>query len=115
VIRFTVNGNPVPKKRPRKGRGGHFYTPGATREWEEAVGWAYKEAGGQMLEGDIAVSCWFFRGDRRRADIDNLLKSVLDGLNGVAFEDDDRVVHMSAWKDYDAENPRAEVELEVME
>lgn len=33
-----------------------------------------------------------------RADIDNLIKTVLDGLNGVAWEDDTQVVKVEAVK-----------------
>jgi len=33
-----------------------------------------------------------------RSDIDNLIKTVLDGLNGVAWEDDTQVVKVEAVK-----------------
>lgn len=33
-----------------------------------------------------------------RADVDNLVKTVLDGLNGAAFEDDRQVVNIKAFK-----------------
>ena len=114
MIAFIVNGNPRSKERPRKGKAGNFYTPRRTKEWEEYVGWSFKEAGGRMLEGRVAVSMWFYRKTRHVCDLDNLVKCVLDGLNGIAWEDDDCVAHFSAWKDYDSKNPRAEIEIEVM-
>lgn len=47
-------------------------------------------------------------------DIDNLLKTVLDGLNGVAFRDDAQVCEVVASKRY-APAARTWVRLEVME
>lgn len=36
----------------------------------------------------------------RKPDVDNVLKAVLDALNGVAYKDDSRVVHVAASKFY---------------
>jgi Holliday junction resolvase RusA-like endonuclease len=33
-----------------------------------------------------------------RGDLDNYVKSLLDGLNGVAYEDDKQVVNLKAFK-----------------
>lgn len=48
-----------------------------------------------------------------RPDIDNLLKSILDGLNGIAFEDDCQVALIRGEKLFVAPDtlPRAEVTL----
>jgi crossover junction endodeoxyribonuclease RusA len=37
----------------------------------------------------VHIGAWF--ADHRRCDIDNIAKSVLDGLNGVAWRDDSSV------------------------
>ena len=46
-----------------------------------------------------------------RPDIDNLVKIVLDGLNGVAFMDDKQVIELYAIKRYSIE-PRTEIMVE---
>jgi Holliday junction resolvase RusA-like endonuclease len=33
-----------------------------------------------------------------RGDVDNYVKSLLDGLNGVAYDDDKQVVNLHAYK-----------------
>jgi Holliday junction resolvase RusA-like endonuclease len=38
--------------------------------------------------GAVGVELSFFQGTRARKDVDNLVKLVLDSLNGVAYEDD---------------------------
>lgn len=58
------------------------------------------------------ISAGFFVPDRRRRDIDNMLKNVLDGLVGVVFKDDAQVVGIhETFKRLDRANPRTELRL----
>lgn len=86
---FTVPGEPIVKGRPRFTKGGHAYTPKATKDAEARVGEAYD---GELFLGNVGVELHFFQGSRARKDIDNMVKLVLDGLNGIAWPDD---VHVS--------------------
>ena len=45
-------------------------------------------------------------------DVDNILKIVLDGLNGVAYADDSQVVEAACRKHYDGEKEGLEVRVE---
>jgi Holliday junction resolvase RusA-like endonuclease len=45
-----------------------------------------------------------------RPDIDNIVKAILDGLNGVVFADDASVAQLVASKEYGEE--RVEVQIE---
>ncbi len=47
--------------------------------------------------------------DRRTRDIDNIAKSLLDGMNGVLFRDDRQVCATAITKELDRANPRVEV------
>jgi len=40
------------------------------------------------IPGSLTVELTFFLGDGRRVDADNLSKCVMDGLNGIVWEDD---------------------------
>jgi crossover junction endodeoxyribonuclease RusA len=62
------------------------------------------------LEGPVAVTVIAYR-PRRRGDIDNLAKAILDGLNGYAYEDDAQVVYLSMTRYDDARNPRVLVRV----
>ena len=46
----------------------------------------------------------------KKPDIDNVIKSILDALNGVAYHDDTQVVAVFAEKYY-SDTPRVEVEI----
>jgi Holliday junction resolvase RusA-like endonuclease len=119
---FQVDGTPVPKGRPRFARRGKFvstYSPKTTVDYESKVFEAAKEAMGlqKPLEGPI-VACIYITlpipasyskkrsqaclsGEERptkRSDIDNFVKAIFDGMNGVVFEDDSQVVSLHATK-----------------
>jgi Holliday junction resolvase RusA-like endonuclease len=85
------------KQRPRFGRG-RAYTPGETRGWEELLAWRFIEQHGRPkltcpVRGEL-----YFGGVQSNQDIDNLAKSCLDALNGIAFEVDRQVVELVARK-----------------
>lgn len=96
-FRLWVSGKPIPKGRPRVtiSRGCPIaYTPKTTREWENRIKLAYREQVGAAAFGegeDIFLRCEFFSPDRR-ADGDNLYKSVADALQGVGYPNDRRIV-----------------------
>lgn len=85
---LIVHGEPRSKQRPRFVKG-HAYTPAETREAEQKIKKAYiVNHGKKMLVGTLQVDLEFYLGTKRRKDLDNMEKLVLDALNGVAYEDD---------------------------
>ena len=104
-FKFTVEGEPVTKGRPRcsctKGGKVHVYTDDKTAQAELDVGWAFKAA----YPGHEPVACEVTllvmactdkdRSDRTSADADNYAKLVMDALNGIAWVDDRQVTHLS--------------------
>ncbi len=109
-LEMVVPGRPVPKARPRVGANGNVYTPRETAEAEGAVGWAAKvKVRGRKATGPLAVTAIFYVTGRRKGDIDNLLKTVLDGLNKIAYADDSQVVRAEALIVIDPANPRTEI------
>jgi len=98
---FTVPGQPFPAERPRamarNGKGGKsfvvFLTPDKTLAAEARVHDAYRATHptAPVLAGEVGLGVVFHRHTRVWADVDNLLKTVMDGLNGVAWKDDRQV------------------------
>lgn len=116
---ITINDTPLPKGRPRFGRG-NVYTPASTRAYENAVGWAAKIAmrGRRLFYGPVKLEAAFYLAPPRsflkpknpfadfaigRPDLDNLLKAVLDALNHIVVHDDLQIVALSTSKRYAAE------------
>lgn len=120
IVQFEVLGRCQPKQRPRKGKGGHFYTPQATKDYEREVGWAAKLAmkGKKIFTGSVSCkiviyhkipASWSAHEKRmaidglrtpKGSDIDNCCKGIFDGLNGVLWKDDRLVTHFNARKAY---------------
>ena len=126
-LTFHVDINPVPKGRPRFSKVGGFmrsYTPKKTSDYETEVRTqAQSVMTREPLETPLAVYLYFrlpiprshtkkrqeacLNGSERpikKPDIDNLAKSVLDGLNGVVWHDDSQIVSLHLTKVY-ARNP----------
>lgn len=110
---IVIPGKPQPKERPRFNRAtGKVYTPKATKVYEQKVVAEALAARCPLHRGHLAVSIALFWPDKRRRDVDNGVKAILDGLNGRAWRDDAQIVQLLVTKRYDKENPRAEVVIE---
>jgi Holliday junction resolvase RusA-like endonuclease len=111
---FTMtNVQPLPKQRPRI-NGRRAYTPPRTKAYETQVAWDARIAmqGREPLTGNVKVTLAFARKGKKRADIDNLEKAVMDAMNGIVFEDDQQVVEMHATVHYGAKVPGVHVTVE---
>lgn len=99
-VDFFVSGNPIPKERPRFGRNGNVYTPKKTKAWETLVGLHGKVArpAGWPLDAKYKVTIKVrpYRRRGRKGDLDNFLKSILDGLEGILWDNDTQVDEVSA-------------------
>ena len=111
--RFTIPGKPQPKQRPRSDGRGNFYTPSATRAYEKVVAYSARNGGvRKQIEGPVRMKVAIYWPDRRRRDLTNAVKSIEDGLNGIAYEDDSQIAELVVTKAIDRDNPRAEVVVE---
>jgi crossover junction endodeoxyribonuclease RusA len=63
--------------------------------YRSALGYRAKEAGATPGTGAVRIGIQAYV-KRRTFDLDNLVKAVLDGLNGVAFADDKQVYIIQA-------------------
>ena len=136
MIKFTVPGTPVSKLRHRTfiTKGGHQkqYTPQETILYENMVAICCREAmngtNQERAVGGVKLAARFYFGIARtrsrqlgsgdphtqRPDLDNCLKSIKDGLNGVAWNDDCCVCEIVASKHWTHEQPRAEITVEEL-
>lgn len=131
---FEAPGEPRGKMRPKASSfGGHarVYTPSKQIEYENWVRLCYEREfpDAEPFDGPLMVSMVISlpvpksESKKRRAlmlegrilptkkpDIDNVMKSVLDALNGIAYRDDSLICEATARKRY-AEEPGVWVEL----
>ena len=124
-MQFIVEGRPQGKARARtfyNSRAGKMQsiTPEKTKSYEDLIRWKYKAAGGKYygektLQVDIHAFYPIPKGFSKakvedaldgklrpttKPDCDNVIKVVLDALNGVAYYDDKQVIRVSCSKHY---------------
>lgn len=116
VVRFTIKGEPKSKQRPRVTARG-TYTPADTKNAEQVIAHTYKSLRVEPFEHQVVVTIDFFNGNKRRRDLDNMAKLVLDALNKIAYADDYQVVELNLRKVFtDQDHARTVVTLaEVIE
>lgn len=133
---FEVPGEPRGKGRPRFTKEGHTYTDSETRAYEKKIIAYYRQAHGGFRWPDdayvavevtavypipksatkasrAAIQEGKIR-PKRKPDIDNVLKVVLDSLNGIAYKDDSQVVAVLGRKIYGNE-PKLMIEIKECE
>lgn len=136
MIQFTVYGTPVGKQRPKFSTfNGHAtaYTPQKTVNYENLVRLSVQQQqrGLKPFDKDVPLQAdiiayfpipkstskkrynMMVEGKIRhtkKCDADNLAKSILDALNGIAFYDDSQVCELSVSKLY-SDNPRVIVRI----
>lgn len=128
VVSEGYNGPPMGKQRPRVCKG-HAFTPAKTVAYEKLVKSVYHLKGLPALTGalEVNITAYFpipkstpkkyLQGMKegttyhiKKGDADNVAKIILDGLNGIAYEDDGQVSILHIVKRY-GEEPRVEVKL----
>lgn len=132
MICFTVIGKPQGKARPRfDSRRKITYTPEKTKSYEALVRTSYRAQCRNELPLKGAVKAEIIAyfpipksakkaereemqaGTRKpttKPDMDNIIKAILDALNGYAYKDDAAVVKVVAEKKYST-TPRVTVKL----
>ena len=123
-ITFQVEGTPVGKGRPKFARRGNFvstYTPTKTRDYEDLIKLAAKQAMGSSEPLKTPVAAYIYitvpipqsypkkrfkaclEGLERpckKPDLDNILKCFLDAMNNIVYDDDTQVVSLHGTKVY---------------
>lgn len=97
IARFWISGPPVGKQRARVVNG-HAYTPKKTADYEKhikrcgmmaALNYRSQLTSAEWICLNIDIS---FGTDGRRPDCDNVLKAIMDGLQGVFWNTDKNVI-----------------------
>lgn len=132
-VHFVIPGEPHGKGRPRAvrvGTGVRMFTPKQTVNYENLIKMSYYQQLGQKklngaIEADITGMFPIPKSESKKKrglmldgeihhtkkiDCDNLAKTVLDALNGIAYDDDKQVFRLNVEKVY-SETPCVDVVL----
>lgn len=119
---INIPGKLVSKQRPKFSRKNGImrtYTPEKTVNYENWVKMCWMNSGQEKMQGNIIavivarfmIPQSFSKKKRnelnekpcpKKPDCDNIAKSILDALNGIAYDDDAQIVELSVSKVYSA-------------
>lgn len=90
---FEILSKPQPKQRPRRDSTGKWYTPTKTANYEKLAGLSAlcERPRGWDLTRKYSVKITLLCPDRRHRDLDNIGKSILDGMNAIVWADDSQI------------------------
>lgn len=80
------------------------------RKWSLETRWMVPKPSEKVI-----VRLWVFWPDKRRRDTDNIWKLTLDSMTGILWADDRQALPRVMDFSVDRENPRVEIEVEVVE
>lgn len=66
----------------------------------------------EILKNDIKVSIEFYFNNKRKNDIDNYAKPILDFMSDIMYNDDRQIIELNVKKFYDKDNPRIIIKVE---
>ena len=135
IAKLNIVGKVIGKQRPKFSTRGGFvktYTPDQTVNYENYVKMLWLQSGQEKLTGNIkaTIDADFmipksFSKKKRNAldgaycqkkpDCDNIAKSILDALNGIAYDDDSQIVEIVVRKCYSGSGEGAVLTLEEVE
>lgn len=130
-MKVVIEGKIKGKARPRfSTKTGRAYTPNDTVSYENWVKLCYKEQSNKYFEGALKVDIEVFypipksyskkkvkaiseglEYPTKKPDIDNIVKIILDSLNGIAFKDDSQVTDLVVSKRYTLKKERVVLEI----
>ena len=139
MIHFKIEGRPQPQGRPRAvrmGAGVRMYDPPKSKAYKQMVAAkvrSYMKINGiQTITEPIAIHLNFYYTPpksyskkriraieakeelfTKKIDLDNLIKSVTDGMNSIVYLDDSQIVGLTAGKHYGHED-YVDVKIEVI-
>lgn len=110
-IEFTIPLEPVAWQRVKRSGTGVAYVPAKTRSFKTAFGLLAKRYAAKPLEGPLHLTAVFFlKAPKKmpkgreypdvRPDLDNYIKAIKDGGNGILWNDDGQICRITSGKYY---------------
>lgn len=117
MIKLTLLGEPKSTQHiyrmTCRGKYASVYMSKEGKELKESYQWQIKnQYKGKPLSGSLKIDVKLFFGTKRKNDIDNFSKILLDSFTGFIWIDDSQIMEAHYEKNYDKNHGRIEVIIE---
>lgn len=68
------------------------------KNFKSKLGWLAKQQKATIIDGYVKLKLEWHCLKKGRGDLDNKLKVIQDGLNGIAYKDDKQIIAIEAYK-----------------
>lgn len=114
-ITLTIKTLPVGINASYKSGKGHFYKSKYAKIAQEAMAWEIRsQYRGKPLEGHVGLNIDLILSTDRK-DIDGPIKSIMDAMQGIIYENDNQVKDLHLTKSTDRTNPRIEITVFMLD
>lgn len=111
---MIIDGQPVPWHRAQHA-GKRSYQHPLDREYQSIVGMVAQMAVAHRKQwrkdGEYSIAIFAYRSDKRRCDVDNIAKNVMDALTKIVYADDAQVTSIAVTRAIDKQRPRIEIAI----
>ena len=113
IIRLVISESPISVNHMYgQSRNGRRFLSKKGKDYKETVKNIAIETGcDHLLDDELEVRVSYYFGDKRRRDVTNYDKALLDAMSGVVYNDDCQIQRIILEKYYDKESPRTEVTI----
>lgn len=115
MINFALNGEIVPKARPRSGKNRSHYLPENYRDWKQSAIWELqRQHQGEPIAVPVAIEITLTGKHSRRGDADNIAGAILDAMvqAGILIDDNlTRIPSLSIRLIHNGEKPSTTIKV----
>lgn len=108
IIKFTIPGEIKAQARPRYGRYGQIYNP-SNKDKRRMALFVVTQVRRPLLQGRVSIRIGFHFRHKKRIDIDNAVKILLDAIQGIVYKNDKQVYEIYAKAFENQERERTKV------
>ena len=119
MIKIVADLNIIPFNRPRFKNGRGFNTPKYSAFKENLAYKALEVMNGRKpIKGAFKMSIDFYKKSKQNilhknfGDLDNFIKSVMDSLNGICYDDDAQCIEFSSCRKFKSDKPKIIISIE---
>ena len=111
MITITMDTSPISVNHMYGARGKMRFLRKEGKDYKKQLAELAEGETDEMYDGDMSMEIVYYFKDRRRRDVTNYEKCVLDALSGIVYKDDCQVTDITLRKRLDKAFPRTVIKI----